>query len=130
MWQQPRKPPPPPPAEPVDAATEAEIKTLYRKMCRRFHPDLSQDPTEQAWRTELMTAINAAYAARAAAYYAATDDAVYAAAYAAVRAAHAAAYAAYDAADATRHAACAAAHAADAATCLDLVAIAHQAMGE
>ncbi|MFQ6101504.1 MAG: J domain-containing protein [Anaerolineae bacterium] len=64
IWQQPRKPPPPPPAEPVDEATEAQIKTLYRQLCRRFHPDLVQDPVEQAWRTEMMTAVNAAYGAR------------------------------------------------------------------
>ncbi len=64
MWQQPRKPPPPPPAKPVDAATEAQIKTLYRQLCRRFHPDLATDPAEQVWRTEMMTAVNGAYSAR------------------------------------------------------------------
>jgi hypothetical protein len=64
-WQQPETPPPPPPpVKPVDAATEAQIKKLYRELCRRFHPDLAQDATEQAWRTEMMTAVNAAYAAR------------------------------------------------------------------
>ncbi|NIO71407.1 MAG: hypothetical protein GTN71_20835, partial [Anaerolineae bacterium] len=63
-WQQPEEPPSPPPAEPVDAATEAQIKKLYRQLCRRFHPDLTQDTQERAWRTEMMTAINAAYAAR------------------------------------------------------------------
>jgi hypothetical protein len=64
FWQQPETPPPPRPAEPVDAATEARVKKLYRQLCRRFHPDLVQDLAEQAWRTEMMTAINAAYAAR------------------------------------------------------------------
>ena len=63
-WQQPREPLPPPPAAPPDAATEARIKKLYRQLCRRFHPDLVQDTAEQAWRTEMMTAVNAAYAAR------------------------------------------------------------------
>jgi predicted nucleic acid-binding Zn-ribbon protein len=63
-WRQPEEPPSPPPAEPVDAATEAQIKKLYRQLCRRFHPDLTQDAAERAWRTEMMTAINAAYAAR------------------------------------------------------------------
>jgi chromosome segregation ATPase len=63
-WQQPEEPPSPPPAEPVDAATEAQIKKLYRQLCRRFHPDLTQDAAERVWRTEMMTAINAAYAAR------------------------------------------------------------------
>jgi predicted nucleic acid-binding Zn-ribbon protein len=63
-WQQPEEPLSPPPAQPVDAATEAQIKKLYRQLCRRFHPDLTQDAEERAWRTEMMTAINAAYAAR------------------------------------------------------------------
>jgi hypothetical protein len=44
--------------------TEARIKRLYRQLCRRFHPDLTQDPEERAWRTERMAAINAAYAGR------------------------------------------------------------------
>jgi curved DNA-binding protein CbpA len=48
----------------VDAATEAQIKKLYRQLCRRFHPDLTQDAAERVWRTEMMTAVNAAYAAR------------------------------------------------------------------
>ncbi|MBL7064538.1 MAG: hypothetical protein ISS49_10100 [Anaerolineae bacterium] len=63
-WQQPQKPPPPPLAEPVDAATGDQVKKLYRQLCRRFHPDLARDPAEQAWRTEMMTAVNAAYGAR------------------------------------------------------------------
>jgi predicted nucleic acid-binding Zn-ribbon protein len=63
-WQQPEEPPSPPPAKPVDAATKAQIKKLYRQLCRRFHPDLTQDAAERAWRTEMMTAVNAAYAAR------------------------------------------------------------------
>jgi len=63
-WQQPKEPSSQRPAEPIDAATEAQIKKLYRQLCRRFHPDLVQDAAERAWRTEMMTAINAAYAAR------------------------------------------------------------------
>jgi hypothetical protein len=63
-WQQPKGPAPPRPAEPLDAATEAQIKSLYRQLCRRFHPDLVQDAAERAWRTEMMTTVNAAYAAR------------------------------------------------------------------
>jgi len=62
-WQQPQWPPPPPPVEPVDPATEAQIKKLYRQLCHRFHPDLTQDAAERAWRTEMMTAVNAAYTA-------------------------------------------------------------------
>ncbi len=63
-WKQEDGPPPPPHAEMVDEATEAQIKKLYRQLVRRFHPDLTQDEAERAWRTEMMTAINAAYAAR------------------------------------------------------------------
>ncbi|MCP4535564.1 MAG: hypothetical protein GY832_00285 [Chloroflexi bacterium] len=65
-WQQPETspPPPPPPVKPVNAATDAQIKKLYRQLCRRFHPDLAQDASERVWRTEIMTTINAAYAAR------------------------------------------------------------------
>ena len=63
-WQQPPEPSPPPYVPPVDAATEDEIKALYRRLCRRFHPDLTQDPQERAWRTDMMAEVNAAYAAR------------------------------------------------------------------
>ena len=63
-WQTPPPPSPPRPPKPVSAATEAQIKKLYRQLCRRFHPDLSQDAAERVCRTEMMTAINAAYSAR------------------------------------------------------------------
>lgn len=39
------------------------LKQLYRGLARRFHPDLALDETDRAWRTNLMMAINAAYAA-------------------------------------------------------------------
>jgi predicted nucleic acid-binding Zn-ribbon protein len=39
------------------------LKQLYRSLARRFHPDLAPDETERAYRTDLMMAINAAYAA-------------------------------------------------------------------
>jgi chromosome segregation ATPase len=41
----------------------AVIKALYRQLARRFHPDLALDETDRAYRTDLMMAINAAYAA-------------------------------------------------------------------
>jgi curved DNA-binding protein CbpA len=62
-----REPPPPGlwfPPLPMDAVTEKNLKTLYRQLCRRFHPDLTQDPKERAWRTEMMAAVNAAYEAQ------------------------------------------------------------------
>jgi hypothetical protein len=64
IWEQPPKPPSPPPAEPIDEATQAQIKTLYRQLVLRFHPDLAQSAEEKAWRTEVMTAINGAYTAQ------------------------------------------------------------------
>lgn len=41
----------------------AAIKPLYRRLARRFHPDLALDEIDRAYRTELMMAINAAYTA-------------------------------------------------------------------
>jgi curved DNA-binding protein CbpA len=45
---------------PRDKAAE---KRLYRELARRFHPDLGQTALEIAYRTEMMTAVNKAYAA-------------------------------------------------------------------
>ena len=53
-----------PPREPPSPATEAQIKQLYRKLARRFHPDLAVDEAERLYRTEKMAAVNDAYAAR------------------------------------------------------------------
>jgi hypothetical protein len=46
----------------VDEATKEELKTLYRNLAKRFHPDLAIDPEEKAWREERMAEVNAAYA--------------------------------------------------------------------
>lgn len=46
------------------AANEARVKKLYRQLCRRFHPDLTQDPAERERRTEIMAAVNVAYSGR------------------------------------------------------------------
>jgi hypothetical protein len=43
---------------------EERIKTVYRQLCRRYHPDLTQDPRERARRTQIMASINAAYGER------------------------------------------------------------------
>lgn len=63
-WQQPPKAPPKRPSEPVSQTTEAQIKKLYRQLARRLHPDLTTDAEDRAYRTEMMTAVNDAYAAR------------------------------------------------------------------
>ena len=43
---------------------DAAAKRIYRQLARRFHPDLSANLVEQAYRTSMMAAINNAYSAR------------------------------------------------------------------
>ena len=45
------------------AEQQATLKQLYRQLARRFHPDLAVEEAARAYRTDLMMAINAAYAA-------------------------------------------------------------------
>ena len=45
------------------AEQQAALKQLYRQLARRFHPDLAEDEATRAYRTDLMVAINVAYAA-------------------------------------------------------------------
>jgi predicted nucleic acid-binding Zn-ribbon protein len=45
------------------AEQQAALKQLYRQLARRFHPDLAVAEADRAYRTDLMMAINAAYAA-------------------------------------------------------------------
>jgi DNA repair exonuclease SbcCD ATPase subunit len=73
-WQAPPESAPTPPARPLDPASEAEIKRLYRQLARRFHPDLARDAADRARRTEKMAAINDAYAARSLAELVALAD--------------------------------------------------------
>jgi hypothetical protein len=73
-WQTPRTSAPTPPPEPLPAATEAEIKRLYRQLARRFHPDLAADEADRRRRTDKMQAINDAYAARSMAELIALSD--------------------------------------------------------
>lgn len=46
----------------LDEDEGVELKKLYRQLARRFHPDLGLDEADRAYRTQLMIAINAAYA--------------------------------------------------------------------
>lgn len=47
----------------LDAGQQDELKRKYRQLARRFHPDLGVDDADRAYRTQIMMAINAAYAA-------------------------------------------------------------------
>jgi hypothetical protein len=46
----------------ADAVTKAELKSLYRELAKRFHPDLAPQGTEREAHTARMAEINAAYA--------------------------------------------------------------------
>lgn len=63
-WTQTDSGEPPPPPPPTSANVEAEIKTLYRELAKRYHPDLAATEEERQWRTPRMADVNAAYAAR------------------------------------------------------------------
>jgi len=69
-WQVPRQreeytpPSAAPEGEPAGEAPEAAIKTLYRQLARRYHPDLTTDPAERTRRNRLMAEINEAYTRR------------------------------------------------------------------
>jgi hypothetical protein len=52
------KPAPPP------AATQAQLKKIYRQLARQFHPDLAIDEADRQYRTNKMAAINDAYKAQ------------------------------------------------------------------
>jgi hypothetical protein len=53
----------PPPKQTI-AASDVQIKKLYRQLARHFHPDLALDEADRLYRTEKMAAINEAYAAK------------------------------------------------------------------
>jgi hypothetical protein len=59
-YREPRAPLPPPQLGPEKSA---ELKRLYRQLARRFHPDIALDDADSHYRTRIMMAINAAYAA-------------------------------------------------------------------
>ena len=57
-----RKAPTSPPPQKLSADDTAELKRLYRQLARRFHPDFALDDEDRAYRTDIMMAINVAYA--------------------------------------------------------------------
>ncbi len=63
-WQTPLTAAPTPPPQPLSPADETDIKQLYRKLARRFHPDLTTNESDRVRRTEKMAAVNNAYAVR------------------------------------------------------------------
>ena len=63
-WTRVEDPAKPPPPEPLHESTADELKTLYRSLAKRFHPDLVRDEGEKVWRVEVMAQVNQAYASR------------------------------------------------------------------
>ncbi|KAA3642877.1 MAG: hypothetical protein DWQ07_20350 [Chloroflexi bacterium] len=47
-----------------DPELEEKLKTLFRELAKRYHPDLVTDPEEKQWRQEIMAQVNQAYTAR------------------------------------------------------------------
>jgi len=50
------------PAPSLTPDQNVAVKQLYRKLARRFHPDFALDDEDRIYRTNMMMAINAAYA--------------------------------------------------------------------
>ncbi len=67
LWGRDPNPPPSAAAPPPTAAAapnETELKSLYRSLAKRFHPDLASDPGEKPWREHTMARVNEAYRAQ------------------------------------------------------------------
>lgn len=63
-WTPREKTPEGPPEVEIDDASKEEMKTIFRALAKRFHPDLVTDPGLKVWRQEIMAKINEAYAAQ------------------------------------------------------------------
>lgn len=64
-WEKPpQETKPTPPPAPPSPLTEKQVKKLYRKLARHFHPDLAVDEADRAYRAEKMRVVNEAYTAR------------------------------------------------------------------
>jgi chromosome segregation ATPase len=63
-WTPRAEPAPSPPKEEVIEVDQAKLRTFFRDLAKRFHPDLTPDPQEKIWRQDIMAKVNAAYAAK------------------------------------------------------------------
>jgi hypothetical protein len=50
--------------QPAPAATQVQLKKMYRQLARQFHPDLAIDEADRQYRTNKMATINDAYKAQ------------------------------------------------------------------
>jgi hypothetical protein len=48
----------------LDDQSKAKLKTVFRALAKRFHPDLVMDPEEKRRRENIMSEVNQAYAAK------------------------------------------------------------------
>jgi predicted nucleic acid-binding Zn-ribbon protein len=60
-WTRSDKPSEPTPKKQVNEATKEELKSIYRQLAKRYHPDLVTDPEEKKWREVQMARVNQAY---------------------------------------------------------------------
>jgi hypothetical protein len=60
-WKRSNKASQTPTTKPVNEVTKEELRTLYRKLAKRFHPDLVKDPEEKKRREIQMAKVNQAY---------------------------------------------------------------------
>lgn len=63
-WTPRDEPPEPPPDPEVDEVSKDEMKSIFRALAKRFHPDLVTDAKVKIWRQGIMAQINEAYAAQ------------------------------------------------------------------
>lgn len=57
-------PPAPASAAPAAPPGDPEIRSVYRSLAKKFHPDLARDPAEKPWREQMMARVNDAYQAQ------------------------------------------------------------------
>lgn len=63
-WSQHPKEAEPPQEQPVPEELKAEMRSLFRSLAKRFHPDLVTDSNEKRWRVKMMAEVNEAYASQ------------------------------------------------------------------